>query len=108
MSYTKLGQALHTNRVDLERDETNGSSIIVNDYAKPGDQLRLTVNVSTMHIRRIGVRSYFDQPSDALTADVQFSQLPDGTAYPSITTINAPSKKVSITTVSSDFSKLAY
>jgi len=108
LNHTKLGQALHANRVDLERDGTNGSSIIVNDYAKPGDQLRLTPNVSTMRLQYIGVKSYFDQPSDGLTADVQFSLLPDGTAYPSFTTINAPSKKISITTVSSDFSKPAY
>jgi len=108
LSHAKLGQALHVNRVDLERDGANGSAIIVNDYAKPGDQLRISLNVSTMHIQRIEVKSYFDQPSDALTADVQFSLLPDATAYPSITTINAPSKKISITTLSSDFSKLAY
>jgi len=108
LSHAKLGQALHVNRVDLERDGANGSAIIVNDYAKPGDQLRISLNVSTMHVQRIEVKSYFDQPSDALTADVQFSLLPDGTTYPSVSTINAPSKKISITTVSSDFSKLAY
>lgn len=107
LSNSKLGQALHVKRVDLERDPTSGGAIIVNDYAKPGDQLRLTLNVSTMHILRIGVTSYFGQPSEALTVDVQFSSLPDGTAYPSITRINSPSKKVSITTVSSNFSKPA-
>lgn len=108
LSNAKLGQAFRANRVDLEGDGANRSAIIVNDYAKPGDQLRLTLNVSTMRMRRIGVKSYFDQPSDALTADVQFSFLPDGTVYPSITTINTPSKKISMTTVSSDFSKPAY
>jgi hypothetical protein len=108
LDHPKLEQALHANRVDLEHDGTNGSAIIVNDYAKPGDQLRLTLNTSTMQIERITVRTYFDQPNDALTADVQFSQLPDGTVYPSVTAINAPSKKISITTVSSDFSKPAY
>jgi hypothetical protein len=108
LNQAKLGQALHGNRVDLERDGTNGSAVLVNDYAKLGDQLRLALNASTMRMERIGVKSYFDQPSDALTADVQFSLLPDGTVYPSVTTITAPAKKISITTVSSDFSKLAY
>ena len=108
LSSEKLGQALHGSRVNLEPDGANGSAIIVNDYAKLGDQLRLTLNVSTMRMQRIGIKSYFDQPTDALTADVQFSLLPDGTVYPSITSINAPSKKISITTASSDFSKPAY
>jgi len=99
----KLNEAFHTNRVDLEQNATNGSAIIVHDYAKPGDQLRFSLNISTRQIQSITVKTYSADPKDVLTVGVQFSLLPDGTSYPSITTIN--SKKLSVTTVSSDFSR---
>ena len=108
LNQAKLKQAFHKNRVDLEHDATNGSAIIIHDYAKPGDQLRFSLNTSTMQIQSITVKTYSDDPKDVLTVHVQFSLLPDGTSYPSITTINAASKKLSVTTVSSDFSRPAY
>jgi hypothetical protein len=107
LNQTKLKQAFHANRVDLEQSATDGSAIIVHDYAKLGDQMRFSLDLATMQIRGITVKSYFDDPKDALTVHVEFSLLPDGTAYPSVTTINAPSKKLSVTTVSSEFSRVA-
>jgi len=105
LNQVKLNEAFHTNRVDLEQNATNGSAIIVHDYAKPGDQLRFSLNISTIQIQSITVKTYSADPKDVLTVRVQFSLLPDGTSYPSITTINAASKKLSVTTVSSDFSR---
>jgi hypothetical protein len=58
-----------------------------------------------MQIQSITVKTYSADPKDVLTVRLQFSLLPDGTAYPSITTINAASTKLSVTTVSSDFSR---
>jgi hypothetical protein len=39
-------------------------------------------------------------------ADVHFAVLPDGTVYPALTLVEARSKKLSIETVNSDFSKV--
>ena len=101
----RLKDALHTRRVDYEHEQSAGFTVIVNDYAKPGDQLRLTINPDSLQIQRIVVQTYFDGPQDSLTADVRFSELADGTVYPSVTTINAVGKKLQIATVSSDFSR---
>ena len=103
----RLRDALHTRRVDYEHEQGAGFTVIVSDYAKPGDQLRITLNPDSLQIQRIVVQTYFDSPRDTLTADVRFSELADGTVYPSVTTINATGKKLQIATVSSDFSRPA-
>jgi len=102
---TTLRQALQTRRVDLEHEPTGGNALVINDYVKPGDRVGLDLDTATLQLRRITVKSYFSSPAEAFTATVQFSVLEDGTTYPSVTTIDAPGKKLSITTVSSSFSK---
>jgi hypothetical protein len=100
-----LKRSFQTRRIDLEHEPTGGNALVLNDYAKSGDRMILDFDAATLQLRRITVRSYFGSPADAFTATVQFSVLGDGTTYPSITTIDAPAKKLSITTVSSSFSK---
>ena len=100
-----LKQSLQTRRIDLEHEPTGGNALVINDYAKSGDRLILDLDTATLQMRRITVKSYFRSPGDPFTATVQFSVLGDGTTYPSITTIDAPAKKLSITTVSSSFSR---
>jgi hypothetical protein len=100
-----LKQALQTRRIDLEHEPTGDNALVINDYAKSGDRLILDLDTATLQLRQITVRSYFASPSEAFTATVQFSALGDGTTYPSIVTIDAPTKKLSITTVSSSFSR---
>jgi hypothetical protein len=98
-------QALQTRRVDFEHDGTRGSALVINDYAKPGDQLILTLDMATMRIRQIAVNTYFASSKEMMTATVQFTVLEDGTTYPSRTAIEAPSKHLSITTESSNFTR---
>jgi hypothetical protein len=107
-NHEKLRQAVASNKLAFETNGAGTNAIVIHDYAKPGDELRLSLNMSTMQIRHIAVKTYFDQPKDILTAEVDFSSLADGTLYPSLTSVNAPAKKLSLTTVSSDFSKAVY
>ena len=100
-----LQHAFQTGSVALEHNGALGNSVVLHDYAKQGDSLSMDLSMPAMGLRGIRVRSYFESPSDILTADVHFATLPDGTQYPSITMINAPGRGISITTVQSDFSK---
>jgi hypothetical protein len=100
----RFKEALHSGKVGVEHDGPDGDTIVLSDYAKPSDQLRLTLN-KTLQISRISVKTYFDKPKDVMTVDLNFSTLPDGTLYPALNSINAPSKKLSIATVNSSFSK---
>lgn len=104
----QLGKAWHTKRIDFEHEGESGNTVIINDYTKPGDQFRLSMNMTTLQIQRIVIQTYFNTPQDPMTVDVRFSQLADGTVYPSISTISAPTKKVVITKSSTTFSKPAY
>lgn len=100
-----LTEAFHNRRVDLETEPAGGDALVINGYVKPGDTLTLELSATTTQIRRIAIRSYFESPSDVMTADVQFSALEDGTTYPSLTTIDYPVKRISISTASSSFAK---
>jgi hypothetical protein len=104
----KFRQALEANRLTFEKNGADGGAVVIHDYAKTGDELRLVLNASTMQIQHISARTYFDKPKDTLTAEVDFASLADGTLYQSLTSVNSSSKKLSLTTVSSDFSKAVY
>jgi hypothetical protein len=108
LNHAHFQEALHTHRVDFERNGPSGNAIVIHDYAKLGDELRLVLNTSTMHLQRIVVKSYFEKPQNVFTANVDFASLQDGTSYPGITTIDAPSMKIAISTVESNFSRPTY
>jgi hypothetical protein len=61
-----------------------------------------------MRIERISVTTYFDDPKDATRVEIHFAIFPDGTVYPAVTSIEASSKKLSIETANSDFSKVVH
>lgn len=108
LDHAHFQEALHTRRVDFEHNGLAGNAIVIHDYAKPGDEVRLVLNSTTMHLQRIVVKSHFDKPQDVFTANLDFASLQDGTSYPGITTIDAPSMKIAISTVESDFSRPTY
>jgi hypothetical protein len=101
----KVQEAMQNNQLNVERDGTSGTAVSVSDYAKPGDQVTFNLNPTTRQIQSISVKTSLDTSDDPLTIALQLSKLEDGTTYPSVTKIEAPSKKISITTLSSDFSK---
>ena len=104
----KLKLALQSGRVHFATGNTSEETVVIDNYAKQGDEVKLTLNHSTMQLERVSMKSYLDKPKDRLTAEVQFSELPDGTRYRGFTTIDAPSKKLSIETVNSDYSVRTY
>jgi hypothetical protein len=101
---TKLKQALQAGQVHFVTGDSDEETVVIDNYAKQGDEVKLTLNHSTMQMERVSIKSYLDKPKDALTAKVQFSELPGGTRYRSSTTIDVPSKKLSVETLNSDYS----
>lgn len=43
-------EAFHTHRVDFERNGPDGNALVIHDYAKPGDELRIVINPATKRI----------------------------------------------------------
>jgi acetylglutamate synthase len=102
-----LKQALETRRVDLEHEGTRGgNTIVIHDYAKAGDQLILTLDGAMKRLQLITVKTYLSSPADPMSITIQFSILPDGTSYPSVTAVDAPAERLSMMTVSANFSRV--
>jgi hypothetical protein len=112
----KIKEVLRAGKVFFEHDGTNSDAVILVDYAKSGDQLRISMNPTTKQVERISIKTYLDAPGDDafeegaavdVAVDVHFAVLPDGTLYPALMSIESPSKKLSITSANSKFSKVA-
>lgn len=73
------------------------------DYLKTGDLLSIVVNTSNKILMQYKVKTYMDTPADAVTLDVTFQNLPDGTSYSGNVTFTAPSQNLKIETVNSGY-----
>jgi hypothetical protein len=83
-------------------DETSEVSAI----CRTGDEVKITLNHTTGRILGASVKSWLDKPRDAMTGEVQFSTFGDDISCPAMTTFTAPSKRLLISTVNSDYSKV--
>ena len=101
----ELAQALQTRRIQFQRDTVGDESVIVMDFEKPGDQLRLDLDAVTKQLRSLSVSTYFSTPTEPMQASVQFAALEDGTRYPHVTVLQAPSRQISIRIEDSGFSR---
>ena len=70
--------------------------LVIHSYLKPNDSVKLTFNSQMKALQSVSVTSYLDSPSDAVTMDIQFSRLPDGTNYASQVFVNGESKKLTV------------
>jgi hypothetical protein len=77
------------------------------DYLKQGDSLTFSFDQATKAIAKIAVKSYLDDPQDAVTLDVNFQNLPDGTNYTASTILNAAAKNVQVKVTNANYQKVA-
>jgi hypothetical protein len=69
--------------------------------------MTLSFDTATQKISAINVQTYLDDPKDAVTLDVHFATLPDGTNYVQGTTLNAAAKQLQVATTNSDYQPIA-
>lgn len=95
---------------NISIDSTAGSGIVqlvFKNYAQPGDQMTLAFNTAAKKVQQLNVNTYLGDAKDAVTLAVQFASLPDGTNYAQQTVLNAPAKKIQVTTTDSNYQRLA-
>ncbi len=103
----KLQQAYQTGNASFAKGPMPGTvNLTFHNYDKTGDELRIIFNTQDKKIAQLSVKTYMDQPSDTVTLDTQFASLPDGTAYPAKTVLNATAKKLVVTTTNSQYQKI--
>lgn len=71
--------------------------LVVPDYLKAGDVLNIDIDPNGDRITGISVATYLEaDPKDAVTLDVKFSALKDGTGYPASVVLDGQSKELNI------------
>jgi len=82
------------------------TTLRIADYLKGGDSLVLTLGSADKGLKKVGVDTWKDSPSDKVTLDVQMQSLPDGTDYPSQVVLSIPSSQIQVRITNSNYQKL--
>jgi hypothetical protein len=78
------------------------------NYVKPGDSMIFFFNKQAKALSQITVNSYMNDQTDAVSLQVNFQQVPGGGPnYVAQTTLNAPAKKITVVTTSSNYQRMA-
>ncbi len=77
------------------------------DYHKPGDTLGVEIDTASNRLVGLKVSSYLENTEDAVTLDVKFAKLADGTSYAKTTTLDATKKKVKVQMENAGYRKMA-
>lgn len=103
----RLRDAVASSRVSLEHDPSGSPALVLNNYQKPGDNMRLVLDPASKQVVRTNVSTYLDKAQDHISAKVEFARLADGTLHAEQTTIQPPEKKISIVTANTNYVKIA-
>jgi hypothetical protein len=103
----KLQQAYQSGNASIAKGPTPGTvELTFHNYEKTGDQLTIIFGSQQKKISQLSVKTYMQQPSDAVTLDTHFASLPDGTNYAQQTVLNMAAKKMVVTTTNAHYQKL--
>ncbi len=80
-----------------------GLRVNFRDYAKPGEVLSVEVDPASNRVIGLSVATYLDDAKDAVTLDVHFSSLQDGTGYPATEALVAKAKNLSVNVTNSGY-----
>jgi hypothetical protein len=85
-----------------------GARVNLRNYAKPGDVLSVEVDPASNRVMGLTVATYLDDPKDAVTLNVRFSSLQDGTGYPATEVLVAKAKNLTVNVTNSGYRKAAH
>jgi len=67
------------------------------NFVQKADLLGMDVDAKAMQLLGLNVATYLEKAEDAVTLDVRYATLPDGTSYVAKTTFDAKAKNISVT-----------
>jgi hypothetical protein len=77
------------------------------DFVQPSDLLAIDVDAAAARLGALSVATYLEKREDAVTLDVQFGTLADGTSYAAATTLDAKAKNIRVVITNSGHHPLA-
>lgn len=92
--------------LSFSRPATGEAALVFKNYSLPGDSMTLDFSMAAKKLSALSVNSYLGDPSSAVTLNVQFAPLPDGTNYPAQEAVNAAAKGILLTVTNSNYQKL--
>jgi len=66
------------------------------DFVQPGDGMGISVDAKALLLSALTVSTYLDKKEEAVTLDVRFGTLADGTGYAARTTLDAKAKNIRV------------
>jgi len=66
------------------------------DFVQPADVMTIDVDAKAMVLGALNVATYLEKKEDAVTLDVRFGTLTDGTVYNAKTTLEAKAKNITV------------
>jgi len=73
------------------------------NYLQKGDLLSISLDKANQKLMAVSVNTYIDDPSQAVTFDVTYNNLPDGTQFIATTTLVAQAKELKIVVENSGY-----
>lgn len=77
------------------------------DYAKPGDNLGLELDVADNRLLGLTVSSYMEDAKDVVNLDARLGLLDNGASYPKVITLDAPAKNTRVTVENSGYRRVS-
>jgi hypothetical protein len=77
------------------------------DFLQPSDLLAIDLDAAAARLATISVATYLEKREDAVTLDVAFGALADGTSYAAMTTLDAKAKNIRVVVTNSGHRPLA-
>jgi hypothetical protein len=71
------------------------------DFVQPGDLLAIDVDAANNRLATVHVKTYLDKPEDAVTLEVRYGTLTDGTSFVGQTTLAAAAKNITVVVTNS-------
>lgn len=85
-------------------DQPNQYRFVVSNYIKAGDNMTIVMDKTTLSIVSLSLSTYLTDASDAVTVNVQFTNMPNGGPFHVATeTINGVSKQLTIEILNTNY-----
>ena len=76
-------------------------------YIQAGDSMAIDIDSAANQLSGIALATYLGKPEDAVTVNVQFASLPDGTSYIAQTALDAKAKNIRVVVENSGYRPIA-
>ncbi len=101
-----IQQAQQQGNISLSAPSPGQYALAIKNYVKPGDNMTLVLDAASKNVVSVSINTYLNDPKDAVTVSVQYSQMPGGPNHVSTQTINGVSKQLTIAIQNSNYQHL--